>query len=314
MQRPRAWAFPIALAASLLVLQHCSEHVEIGRDLPVVSAGGGNAGLAAAATGGGLVTSGSGGDSANVGGSTATHACQKAACQGKTYLCGDCIDNDGDGLIDSDDPECTGPCDNTEDSYFGGIPGQNNSPCRQDCYFDQDTGSGNDQCFWSQDCDPLSVAPAYPPSGDSHCGYKPDTVVPGSGATCAQLGAAQSATCASYCGPITPNGCDSFGCCELPADSGKFVWIGSNAQNVGTCDAAHVNDPSACHPCTPVMATFNKCDPCEVCVGRTAPLAGCTAPASNRCEDALAACGQPGELACPADTYCITGCCVPAPR
>ena len=285
--------------------------MEIGRDLPLANAGA--AGVSAPGASGGFVTGGASG-SGNVGGSLAMHACQKTSCQGKTYTCGDCIDNDGDGLTDSDDPECTGPCDNTEDSYFGGIPGGNNAPCREDCYFDQDTGSGNDQCYWSQDCDLLSVAPAYPPSGDARCSYKPDTVVPGSGATCAELTAAQSPKCASYCGPITPNGCDSFGCCELPADSGKFVWIGSSAQNVGTCDAAHLTDPSACHPCTPVTATLNKCDPCEVCVGRTAPLASCETPSTNRCPGTQAACGQPNEPACDVDNYCITGCCAPAPR
>lgn len=304
----------IGSASSLLFLQHCSEHVEIGRDLPIANGGASLAGAGGSATGGLLLTSGAAGLSGSTGGSSTTHVCKKATCQGMTYLCGDCIDNDGDGLIDSDDPECTGPCDNTEDSYFGGIPGQNNAPCRQDCYFDRDTGSGNDQCFWSQDCDPLSVGPAYPPSGDAHCSYKPDMAVPGSGATCTELAATQSATCMSYCGAVTPNGCDSFGCCELPADSGKYVWIGSATQNVGTCDAAHVNDPSACHPCTPVMATFNQCDPCEVCVGRSAPLPSCASAAANRCPSTEAACGQPGEAACDLDYYCITGCCVPAPR
>src|SRR6202000_513955 len=156
---------------------------------------------------GGFVIGGA--DAGNAGAST-THACQQARCQGKVYLCGDCLDNDGDGLIDADAPECPGPCDNTEDSYFGGIPGQNNAPCREDCYFDQDTGSGNDQRYWSQECDPLSVAPAYPPSGAARCSYKAYAVPPGSGSTGAGLMAAQSPTCASYCGSITPNGCDSF--------------------------------------------------------------------------------------------------------
>jgi hypothetical protein len=39
-------------------------------------------------------------------------------CQGNIYQCGDCIDNDGDGLIDADDPECTGACDNAEQGFF----------------------------------------------------------------------------------------------------------------------------------------------------------------------------------------------------
>ena len=132
MIKRRTWAALVGSFASLCAFS-CTEPIEVGRDL---------ASGASAGTGG---TSFAGANAGGAGGST--HTCQRSACQGKIYLCGDCDDNDGDGLVDSDDPECTGPCDNTEDSYSGGIPGQNNAPCRQDCYFDQDTGSGDDQCF-----------------------------------------------------------------------------------------------------------------------------------------------------------------------
>lgn len=30
-------------------------------------------------------------------------------CQGHTYQCGDLVDNDNDGLIDYQDPDCLGP-------------------------------------------------------------------------------------------------------------------------------------------------------------------------------------------------------------
>jgi len=265
-------------------------------------------------SGGTVATGGNAATSGAVSGGGTTQVCAPTACQGQIYQCGDCIDNDGDGLIDAQDPDCTGPCDNTEDSYFGGIPGQNNAPCRQDCYFDSDTGSGNDHCYWSQDCDPLSIAPDYPPSGDSHCSYNPNATIPGSGSTCAGLAGTQQAQCLSYCLPLTPNGCDCFGCCELPADSGQYVWLGSAEQNTGTCDRAHLNDPKACHPCTPVKSCFNACDSCEVCVGRTTPSASCTTPGSGRCTGDATPCGQPGDPQCPADYYCITGCCEAAPR
>ena len=301
--RFRAAVASLSLAASLVVV-NCSQHTQVGRDYATPNGGAANGGSSAAGSG----TAGSSGDAAP------PHQCQITACQNKVYQCGDCIDNDDDQRFDSDDPECTGPCDNTEDSYFGGIPGQNNAPCREDCYFDQDTGSGNDQCYWHQGCDPLSVAPDFPPSGDAQCGYDPGMVVPGSGSTCAELSAVQSGMCASACLPITPNGCDCFGCCELPADSGQFVWIGSATKNEGTCDAAHVSDPSACHPCTPVPSCFNRCEACEICVGRTAPSPDCATPSVNRCPPSQAACGQPGEADCAAGYYCITGCCAEAPR
>ena len=68
--------------------------------------------------------------------------CFVRTCQGKTYQCGDCIDNDNDGRVDDEDPDCLGACQNNEAGYFGKIPGQNNAPCKADCYFDQDTGGG----------------------------------------------------------------------------------------------------------------------------------------------------------------------------
>lgn len=305
MSKRRAGAVLGAVCASLL-LGSCSEHFEIARDRPVANGGMGNGGSAGAEAGGSEA-----GSAASAG---TPHECRPATCQGKMYRCGDCIDNDADQRIDADDPDCTGPCDNTEDSYFGGIPGQNNAPCREDCYFDQDTGAGNDQCYWSQTCDVLSVAPSYPPSGDARCVYTPSAIVPGSSASCETLSAKQSAACLNYCLPVTPNGCDCFGCCELPADSGRFVFIGSAQQNVGTCDAAHVTDPAACRPCTPVPSCLNPCDTCEVCVGRTTPLPGCRTPELSRCPVGQAACGQPGEAPCAPGDYCITGCCAAAPR
>jgi len=298
----RTWAVALGSFAGLCVF-NCTENVEVGRDL----GSGGSAALS------GSAPSNAGAGSDGLGGSM-PHSCIPSACQGKIYLCGDCRDNDDDGLIDSDDPECTGPCDNTEDSYYGGIPGQNNAPCRQDCYFDQNTGAGDDECYWSHECDPKSVAPDFPPSGDSHCTYQADAEVPGSSATCAELNDAQSSTCLDTCLPITPNGCDCFGCCELPSESGKWVWIGSVTQNVGTCDAAHVDDPSACRPCTPVRSCLNVCDPCEVCVGRTSPSPDCESNGPPRCPVAVMACGQPDEPNCPVGYYCITGCCAAAPR
>ena len=297
----RALLLTLFLAAGVSVLA-CSDSIKIGQNFPSFG-------------GGGSATTG--GSAGNVSGASAVagsdHSCHNSACQGKIYKCGNCIDDDGDGLTDSGDPECTGPCDNTEDSYFGGIPGQNNAPCRSDCYFDQDTGSGDDHCYWSQTCDPLAIAPDYPPSGDTHCAYDPTAKIPGTSATCAELAQTQESECESACGPLTPNGCDSFGCCELPAGSGKFVWLGSTDRNVGSCNEDTVDDAAACHPCTPVPSAFNPCDACEVCVGRTAPAASC-ADSSNRCPRGEQACGQLGEAACDVDQYCITGCCEAAPK
>src|SRR5262249_27400549 len=105
--------------------------------------------------------------------------CTVRACAGKVYECGDCLDNDGDCKIDSNDPECLGACQNNESGFKGDIPGQNSAPCKADCYFDNDTGSGNDDCYWTHECDPHEVASAYDPEGDK-CQYNPNAKTPGS--------------------------------------------------------------------------------------------------------------------------------------
>jgi hypothetical protein len=244
-------------------------------------------------------------------------------CQSHVYECGDTLDNDNDGLTDANDPDCLGPCDNTEGSYYGGIPGQNNAPCKADCYFDQDTGPGNDDCYWNHNCDPLAVAPDYPPEG-SDCKYDPNAKTPGTNKSCAELDQAQSKLCSDYCGPLTPNGCDCFGCCELPAGGGKFVYLGSEVSGVGSCDMASLADPAKCKPCTPVKACLNGCGKCELCIGKTSVPPECYPPDGGddagwdggvepQCPAGKQPCGLPGQAACAAGYYCITGCCQPVP-
>jgi hypothetical protein len=246
---------------------------------------------------------------------------QIVTCEGHTYDCGDLQDNDGDGLIDYQDPDCLGPCDNTEDSYFGGIPGQNNSPCRQDCYFDEDSGHGDDDCFWNHKCDPNSVPPNfYPePQFGGACAYDPGAMTPGTMLSCAQLEQTQSQLCLDFCGPLTPNGCDCFGCCELPAGSGAYVWLGSQgADGTTVCTEADIADPTKCHPCLPVAACLNPCGPCELCVGKPTLDPGCTGEGggttNGQCDPGVQPCGLQGQEECPANHYCITGCCIAVPQ
>ena len=289
-------------AGALSLAPACGDDVEVGADKA-----------------GGDAQAGFGGSGAG-GGSGASGGAPVGECQGKVYQCGDLLDNDGDGLTDAADPDCLGPCDNTEDSFYGGIPGQNNAPCRQDCYFDQDTGTGNDECYWNHQCDPLSVAPGFSPSGDSKCGHDPNAKTSGTPKSCAELKASQLAQCESYCGPLTPNGCDCFGCCELPAGSGKHVWLGSTVANVGSCDRDGLTDPSKCKPCTPVPSCFNDCGECELCIGKSTLPAKCTPDAGldsgveEQCPTGVQACGLTGQEPCPPGAYCITGCCRQVPR
>lgn len=309
-----------------------------GTDYPLHGFGGAGGLPHDGVTGSGAGATGSGaGSGAGSTGSTGTSsgACVPIECLGHVYACGDCLDNDDDGKIDQDDPDCLGPCDNTEDSYFGGIPGQNNAPCKMDCYFDQDTGPGNDDCYWNHQCDPHEVAPDYYPEHDvgAQCAYNENAATPGTTKTCAELSQQQSDACTSYCGPLTPNGCDCFGCCELPAGSGKYVYLGSTVNDVGSCDLADVGDPTKCQPCLPVKACLNTCEHCELCLGKTTLPADCFPPdggatssssssgstsssggTTGQCSAGVQPCGVPGQDPCPTGTYCITGCCQAIPH
>jgi len=197
--------------------------------------------------------------------------------------CSNGIDDDGDGLIDADDPECTGPTDNDEATFGTGIPGDNRDNAWQDCFFDGDSGHGNDGCMYPTDC-------LYgEPVGDE-CRVTEE--------------------CLERCRPAVPNGCDCFGCCTVHLPDGSTADVVAT----DTCSVEHIDDPSRCTPCRPSTECSNNCGECELCPGRTAadlpehcfesPDGGTPPP---RCEDSTACsaaedCG-PGE-------YCSLGCCL----
>lgn len=302
------------------------------------NAGAGNSGGAGASTssaGTGGTSGGNGGTSGggtSAGGSTGGSGVHvEVPCQNQTYLCGNTLDDDGDGLIDSDDPDCLGPCDNTEDSYYGGIPGQPGPACAVDCYWDSNSGSGNDECYWSHQCDPNEIDDPGHPEPNDKCPYDENANISGTGLGCAELLQTQSDVCASICGPLTPNGCDCFGCCELPAGSGKFIWLGSEdeATGDGSCTQADINDPTKCEPCIPVPSCYNGCEKCEICIGKPELPPECGeggaggaggsggsggmgggGGSTGQCDPTVQACGLPGQAPCPDNYYCITGCCV----
>jgi len=238
-------------------------------------------------------------------GAAGAGACLETECQGRVYLCGNCQDDDQDGLVDAADPDCLGPCHNAEDTYYGSIPGQNGGNCSKDCYFDQDSGGGNDDCAWDQRCDSLEPDPV-------RCAYDPTIGVGTPPGTCDEALASQSEQCQSTCLPLVPNGCDCFGCCTI-VGAPTPVWLGSERDGLGSCTRDTLADPESCRPCTPVTACLNPCDTCELCVGKTELEAGCdeaTEEPPQRCPTGAQACGLAGQSPCPLDHYCITGCCV----
>ncbi len=215
--------------------------------------------------------------------------------------CSDGIDNDGDGLIDYADPECVGPLDNDESSFATGIPGDNMDACKQDCFFDGNSGMGDDHCLWQLKCDPLSTS--------ASCPY--DSSYASSHTTECSLSASQSQACISACRKLVPNGCDCFGCCQIPGAPNAI-------RLAATCTAAKFNDPVACPPCTQVTQCANTCEHCEICIGKPTLPADCGPVVVDAgtpppvCPGTAQACGPGGiaPTACPAGTGCITGCCL----
>lgn len=160
-------------------------------------------------------------------------------CGSATCACADGEDNDGDGLSDGFDSECTGPFDNDEGTFATGIPGDNRDPKWQDCFFDGNSGAGDDGCRYHTDC----------LTGDA----EPDA------AECSLTQA-----CIDFCAPLTPPGCDCFGCCEVPYQEGT-VHIMLSEQ----CSLATLDDEGTCPRCVPTDTCGNECGECEICIGET---------------------------------------------
>ena len=214
--------------------------------------------------------------------------CEIVVCaQGKVWECGDCKDNDEDGLVDMADPECITPCDNSEASFATGLPGDNMDPCNQDCFFDGNSGSGDDKCLWNLKCDPQNP-------GGASCPYD---------ANYKNCPMEQSQQCLNYCS--VPNGCDCFGCCTIEVGGKSYdIYLGDPKCSVKTIES--------CASCTKNEACDNTCIPdnCELCFGQSELPPGCDEPS---CDNQLPNCkvDAMGNDDCPAGTYCSTGCCVP---
>ncbi len=228
--------------------------------------------------------------------------------------CTNCEDDDGDGLIDAFDPECTGPLDNDEGSFATGIPGDNIDFC-QDCFFDGNSGHGDDGCQYHTECLYGNASAARGNSGCFSCDV--------------------SNECRNNCLPYTPNGCDCFGCCEVYDDGEPLYVLLESSCSLDTLEG--------CTACQPSTDCVNECDPCEICIGKTEldpscgnsdnpppgddgpddpdagtpggddPDSGASEPPLPQCAEGQQACTA--AMPCAAGHFCLTGCCVAnAPR
>jgi hypothetical protein len=206
------------------------------------------------------------------------------ACGGKIYACGDTLDNDGDGLVDYADPECTTPCDDAEGSFQTDLPGQNED-CKSDCYFDENTGAGDDKCEQNLKCD------REDPGALIGCEYDPEYQ------TC---GIEVEDACQEFCEPLVPNGCDCFGCCEI---GDRTVYLDGSPD-------CHLGNLDACQSCTLNTECDNPCAPeeCELCFGQQLADLPDECNGEPACPDGVSACASHSD--CPAGDFCQTGCCI----
>lgn len=216
--------------------------------------------------------------------------------------CANCIDDDDDKKIDGFDLECTGPADNDEGSFATGIPGDNKDRVDQDCFFDGDSGAGNDGCSIHVCCLLGITKKADCPIGQSR--FDPSQCPPpiGSGVL--------SPKCIENCGKVTPPGCDCFGCCTL-CNGTTCVEVNINQAVSPDCTPEVLTDPTKCKTCTKSTAcagpTCND-ETCVLCPGEDPSMLPGSCSGTSSCPDGQTACPTGNE--CPMSTYCSNGCCL----
>jgi hypothetical protein len=221
--------------------------------------------------------------------------------------CSNCVDDDGDGDIDGADVECSGPFDNDESSFATGIPGDNKDAVNQDCFFDGNSGAGNDGCNIHVCCILGATTVADCPIGQNQ--YDPMQCPPPLGTQ------PLSQQCIDTCGQLAPPGCDCFGCCTLcdPVTNMCFD-IATNPATSPNCDSTNISDPAACIRCEKNQLCGNsECGgtTCILCPGQDMSDLPAECMGNSVCPDGLMECGAGG--VCPDQFFCSgqdPGCCV----
>ena len=270
-----------SLCLTGLVAAGCGDDGGDGGDTPGNDGGGGGDG-----DGGGTV--------ADAGPRTYGDATPGGECEPEEAKCNNCIDDDDDGYIDGDDPQCAGPLDNDEATFATGIPGDNKDSKKQDCFFDGNSG-GNCQidtcCLLSQeDCE----------DGD-YGGWPPDDC-------------AFNMACISECIGLVPPGCDCFGCCTLcNPDTNVCADVMTNPAVSPDCDIDDIvgpNDTGDCVQCEKFDNCSVECTPdgCILCPGQTDEDLPDECNEMNECPGGETPCDVSGD--CADGEYCSNNCCI----
>ena len=239
-------------------------------------------------------------------------------CTPGAAQCSNCKDDDGDMKIDGFDPECTGPLDNDEASFKTGIPGDNIDATSQDCFFDGNSGAGNDGCN-QHTCCLLQAGGSTTTTNDDKSSCM--TLTAGTGVNYSKYvradcyepfgGTMVPQKCVDVCAPLAPPGCDCFGCCKI-CNGTTCATVDINPLVSPNCTADTISDPNICKPC--VQSTScggSTCggDTCVLCPGQDPSTLPSSCGGTNQCPMGFEQCSAIDQ-SCPAGTYCSNGCCI----
>jgi hypothetical protein len=221
-----------------------------------------------------------------------------AGCSATGTQCNNCIDDDHDGLTDGFDPQCASAADELEGSFATGISGDNIDQFIQDCFFDGNSGGGDDKCAYHTCCltdvnhdgtCSLSGGPAYDPA---------DCTV--------------TQQCINNCAKLATPGCDCFGCCTVCADEADpthCVDIATSPAISPECTQDTVYDPTKCKPCA--KSTQCAAEPCggttcTLCPGQLPSDLPDTCNPVQTCPNSTP-CTTTAD--CTGTDFCSAGCC-----
>jgi hypothetical protein len=218
-------------------------------------------------------------------------------CTPGATQCSDCIDNDNDGQIDGFDVECTSTADNNEGSFATGISGDNIDAKNQDCFFDGNSGGGDDGCA-TPTCCLLGYSHDECAAKGLGNNFDPATDCP-----------APSQMCIDYCQPAASPGCDCFGCCTI-CDSDSCRDIAVNPAVSPQCTLETLDDEAKCLSCTKsTTCGGSTCggETCTLCPGQTSEDLPSSCGGTTQCPGSTVCTGSAD---CDAGDFCSAGCCI----
>ena len=224
------------------------------------------------------------------GGPGTPDAAPPAGCDPDGPQCNNCIDDDNDGYTDGFDVHCISSIDDDESSFATGISGDNMDMTWQDCFFDGNSGAGDDGCRYNYCC---LLGEANCPNG----GFDP----------VADCEITQE--CIDNCGALAPPGCDCFGCCTICNNNNDCVDVVTNPAVAPDCTVDANNNPVNCPACIPSADCGSPCTPmgCTLCPGQTEEdlPPECT---GAQCPNNETPCNTSND--CTATQFCSVGCCI----